>query len=42
MKTLGYETLICHAQGDLSELIRTIDNETVAFVGQSGVSVKAH
>ena len=36
-ETLGYETLICHAQGDLSALSARIDNETVAFVGQSGV-----
>ena len=36
-EALGYETLICHAKGDLSALSARIDNETVAFVGQSGV-----
>ena len=36
-ETLGYETLICHSRGDLSELSTRLDNETVAFVGQSGV-----
>ena len=36
-EALGYETLICHSQGDLSALSARLDNETVAFVGQSGV-----
>ncbi|MPW43831.1 ribosome small subunit-dependent GTPase A [Acinetobacter guerrae] len=34
---LGYESLICHAKGDLSTLRERLDDETVAFVGQSGV-----
>lgn len=34
---LGYEILKTQYQGDLSELAQRIDNETVAFVGQSGV-----
>ena len=34
---LGYEVLITQAAGDLSELAQRLDNETVAFVGQSGV-----
>ena len=34
---LGYEVLITQAEGDLSELAQRLDNETVAFVGQSGV-----
>ncbi|WP_151981181.1 small ribosomal subunit biogenesis GTPase RsgA [Acinetobacter guerrae] len=34
---LGYESLICHAKGDLSTLQERLDDETVAFVGQSGV-----
>ncbi|TXJ05110.1 MAG: ribosome small subunit-dependent GTPase A [Acinetobacter sp.] len=36
-EALGYETLTCHARGDLSALSMRLDNETVAFVGQSGV-----
>jgi ribosome biogenesis GTPase len=36
-EALGYETLICHSKGDLTALSQRIDNETVAFVGQSGV-----
>ncbi|MCU4481646.1 ribosome small subunit-dependent GTPase A [Acinetobacter ursingii] len=36
-KTLGYESLICQAKGDLSALRERLDGETVAFVGQSGV-----
>ena len=34
---LGYEVLITQAEGDLSQLAQRLDNETVAFVGQSGV-----
>ncbi|WP_269913741.1 ribosome small subunit-dependent GTPase A [Acinetobacter sp. HY1485] len=34
---LGYEIMLTHADGDLSELAKRLDNETVAFVGQSGV-----
>lgn len=34
---LGYEVLITQTEGDLSELAQRLDNETVAFVGQSGV-----
>lgn len=36
-QNLGYEVLITQAEGDLSELAQRLDNETVAFVGQSGV-----
>lgn len=36
-QALGYETLVCHAKGDLHSLQQRLDNETVAFVGQSGV-----
>ncbi|CAG2157853.1 unnamed protein product [Oppiella nova] len=34
---LGYEVLITQSEGDISELKQRLDNETVAFVGQSGV-----
>jgi len=34
---LGYEVLITQSEGDISELEKRLDNETVAFVGQSGV-----
>ncbi|MDM1765043.1 MULTISPECIES: small ribosomal subunit biogenesis GTPase RsgA [Acinetobacter] len=34
---LGYEVLITQSEGDLSPLAQRLDNETVAFVGQSGV-----
>ena len=36
-ENLGYEVLITQSEGDISELVQRIDNETVAFVGQSGV-----
>ena len=36
-QNLGYEVLITQTSGDLSELAQRLDNETVAFVGQSGV-----
>lgn len=36
-EALGYEVMYTHADGDLTELTQRIDNETVAFVGQSGV-----
>mgnify|MGYP003704846111 CR=1 FL=1 len=29
--------MVCHAKGDLHSLQQRLDNETVAFVGQSGV-----
>lgn len=34
---LGYDTMICQADGDLSELKQKLQGQTVAFVGQSGV-----
>ena len=34
---LGYEVLITQSEGDISEPKQRLDNETVAFVGQSGV-----
>ena len=36
-QALGYEVLITRSEGDLTELAQRLDNETVAFVGQSGV-----
>ncbi|RKG36422.1 ribosome small subunit-dependent GTPase A [Acinetobacter rongchengensis] len=36
-QNLGYEVLITQTSGDLSKLAQRLDNETVAFVGQSGV-----
>ncbi len=36
-QALGYETMMCQSDGDLSELAQRLQNETVAFVGQSGV-----
>ena len=36
-QNLGYEVLITQTSGDLSELAQRLDNENVAFVGQSGV-----
>ena len=36
-QTLGYEVMITQSEGDISELEQRLDNETVAFVGQSGV-----
>ena len=36
-KALGYESLICQSNSDLSELAERLDGETVVFVGQSGV-----
>jgi ribosome biogenesis GTPase / thiamine phosphate phosphatase len=36
-RQLGYEFILTQSDGDLSELMQRLDNETVAFVGQSGV-----
>ena len=36
-RALGYEFILTQSNGDLSELKQRLDNETVAFVGQSGV-----
>lgn len=36
-KSLGYECMLTQAGSDFSELKQRLDNETVAFVGQSGV-----
>ena len=36
-RALGYEFMLTQSGGDLSELKTRLDNETVAFVGQSGV-----
>lgn len=36
-KTLGYECMLTQADSDFYELKQRLDNETVAFVGQSGV-----
>ena len=37
-KALGYEFMLTQAGSDFSELKQRLDNETVAFVGQSGVA----
>lgn len=36
-KALGYECMLTQADSDFAELKQRLDNETVAFVGQSGV-----
>ena len=36
-RDLGYELLVTQSEGDIGELEQRIDNETVVFVGQSGV-----
>ncbi|MBU3847350.1 MAG: ribosome small subunit-dependent GTPase A [Candidatus Acinetobacter avistercoris] len=36
-QSLGYEVMLTQANSDFSELKTRLDNETVAFVGQSGV-----
>lgn len=36
-RNLGYEIILTQSNGDLSEFRQRLDNETVAFVGQSGV-----
>ncbi len=36
-KALGYECMLTQADSDFAELKKRLDNETVAFVGQSGV-----
>ncbi|WP_173912397.1 small ribosomal subunit biogenesis GTPase RsgA [Acinetobacter sp. Marseille-Q1618] len=36
-QALGYEVMITQSEGDITELRQRLDNETVAFVGQSGV-----
>lgn len=36
-RQLGYETMMCQSDGDLSALSARLDGETVVFVGQSGV-----
>ena len=36
-RALGYEIILTQSDSDLSELEQRLDNETVAFVGQSGV-----
>ena len=36
-RALGYECMLTQSNGDLTELKQRLDNETVAFVGQSGV-----
>lgn len=36
-RALGYEFILTQSNGDLTELKQRLDNETVAFVGQSGV-----
>jgi ribosome biogenesis GTPase len=36
-QALGYEVMQCQADGDLTALTQRLKNETVAFVGQSGV-----
>ncbi|SEM32398.1 ribosome small subunit-dependent GTPase A [Acinetobacter sp. DSM 11652] len=36
-RQLGYDFILTQSNGNLDELIKRIDNQTVAFVGQSGV-----
>ena len=36
-RQLGYDFILTQSNGNLDELIQRIDNQTVAFVGQSGV-----
>lgn len=36
-RDLGYEVMLTQSDGDLTELKQRLENETVAFVGQSGV-----
>lgn len=36
-RQLGYDFILTQSNGNLDELIQHIDNQTVAFVGQSGV-----